>query len=110
MYDSNTGLTRDLSNADSPTTREDGSIVFAKPFQEDQPFQEFLDYVVQQETDPDSLAPDSEVRYAQTRKISPTRTASLHDCPDMPRQRTTTSATSTCPSRRTCRETSPSPG
>ncbi|OIW29810.1 phospholipase A2 [Coniochaeta ligniaria NRRL 30616] len=53
-------------NADSPTTREDGSIVFAKPWQEDQPFPDFLDYVMRQETDPESLAPDSEVRYAQT--------------------------------------------
>lgn len=57
-----------VRNADSPTTREDGSVVFAKPHQEDQPFPEFLDYVIRQETDPESLAPDSEVRYAQTRK------------------------------------------
>lgn len=53
-------------NADSPTTRDSGSIVFAKPWQEDQPFPEFLDYVVRQETEPESLGPDSEVRYAQT--------------------------------------------
>lgn len=63
-------LTLDLRNADSPTTRDDGSIVFAKPWQEDQPFTEFLDYVVRQETEPESLGPDSEVRYAQTRKTS----------------------------------------
>jgi len=60
-----------LRNADSPTTREDGSIVFAKPWQEDQSFPEFIDYVVRQETDPESLPTDSEVRYAQTRKIFP---------------------------------------
>lgn len=68
MRISNRELTFDLRNADSPTTRDSGSIVFAKPWQEDQPFPEFLDYVVRQETEPESLGPDSEVRYAQTRK------------------------------------------
>lgn len=66
-------LTADTRNADSPTAREDGSTVFAKPWQEDEPFPEFLDYVARQETDPESLPPGSEVRYAQTRKVSDTR-------------------------------------
>ncbi|KAB5550980.1 cupin-like domain-containing protein [Coniochaeta sp. 2T2.1] len=57
-------------NADSPTTRPDGTIVFAKPAYEDQPFPSFLDYVVGQEKHASSSShsahPVSEVRYAQT--------------------------------------------
>ncbi|KAH8891360.1 Clavaminate synthase-like protein [Thozetella sp. PMI_491] len=52
-------------NADSPTDYDDGSAVFAKPCEEHQPFPSFLDYVIQQETDP-AFPRDSEVRYAQT--------------------------------------------
>jgi jumonji domain-containing protein 7 len=63
-------LTVEFRNADSPTVRDDGSIVFVKPYEEDMLLLDFLDYVVRQETDPESLAPDSEVRYAQTRKPS----------------------------------------
>ncbi|KAI9158802.1 Bifunctional peptidase and (3S)-lysyl hydroxylase [Paramyrothecium foliicola] len=40
-------------NADSPTLNaRDGATVFAKPHEEDQQFEEFLTYVIQQETDP----------------------------------------------------------
>lgn len=57
------------SNADSPTkSPKDGNTVFVKPHEEDQPFDQFLEYVVRQETDP-GFPTDSEVRYAQTRKI-----------------------------------------
>jgi jumonji domain-containing protein 7 len=45
--------------------RQDGETVFAKPHEEDQPFDQFFRYVVQQETDPD-FPVESEVRYAQT--------------------------------------------
>lgn len=47
------------------------SLVFAKPHYEDQPFEELLEYVARQETDPDFPA-DAEVRYAQTRKFDRT--------------------------------------
>ncbi|KAK3937647.1 JmjC domain-containing protein 7 [Diplogelasinospora grovesii] len=51
-------------NADAPTLHTDGSLVFAKPWEEEQPFPEFLDYVIAQETG--NLPERSEVRYAQT--------------------------------------------
>ena len=54
-------------NADAPTmspTHE--SLLFAKPHEESQLFEEFLDYIIGQETDPD-FPQDAEVRYAQTR-------------------------------------------
>ncbi|TXC09712.1 hypothetical protein FocTR4_00004764 [Fusarium oxysporum f. sp. cubense] len=54
------------SNADMPTVPSgEGSLVFAKPHYEDQPFEELLKYVARQDTDPD-FPPDAEVRYAQT--------------------------------------------
>lgn len=43
------------------------SLLFAKPHEEYQLFEEFLDYIIGQETDPD-FPQDAEVRYAQTRK------------------------------------------
>lgn len=49
-------------NADSPTRHTDGTLVFAKPWEEQQPIDEFLDYVIAQER----AAPAGEVRYAQT--------------------------------------------
>ncbi|KAK0613455.1 putative phospholipase [Immersiella caudata] len=51
-------------NADSPSQNSDGTLVFAKPWEEDQPFPSFLDYVIQQEKQPN--IPPGEVRYAQT--------------------------------------------
>ncbi|KAI5461073.1 putative phospholipase [Mariannaea sp. PMI_226] len=55
-----------FGNADAPTAHPDYKTpVFAKPHYEDQPFNEFLEYVVLHETDPD-FPPNSEVRYAQT--------------------------------------------
>jgi hypothetical protein len=56
------------SNADMPTVPPgEESLVFAKPHYEDQPFEELLEYVARQGTDPD-FPPDAEVRYAQTRE------------------------------------------
>ncbi|EXM35710.1 hypothetical protein FOTG_00132 [Fusarium oxysporum f. sp. vasinfectum 25433] len=53
-------------NADMPTVPPgEESLVFAKPHYEDQPFEELLEYVARQDTDPD-FPPDAEVRYAQT--------------------------------------------
>ncbi|RFU34941.1 hypothetical protein B7463_g1424, partial [Scytalidium lignicola] len=52
-----------LGNADSPTPDEDGNIIFVKPLEEQQPFGEFLDFVMNQEL---SGGPSGEVRYAQT--------------------------------------------
>ncbi|PKS10773.1 hypothetical protein jhhlp_002530 [Lomentospora prolificans] len=46
---------------------EDGSLVFAKPHEEEQDFEEFLDYVINQEKDPSS---QGEIRYAQTPRTS----------------------------------------
>jgi len=51
-------------NADSPTRNEEGEVVFVKPWEEMQPFDEFIDFVAHQE-----LAGGlEEVRYAQTRE------------------------------------------
>lgn len=51
-------------NADAPTLDADGNTVFAKPYEEDQPFEEFIDYLTKQELD--SSTDPGEVRYAQT--------------------------------------------
>ncbi|KFH46293.1 JmjC domain-containing protein-like protein [Hapsidospora chrysogenum ATCC 11550] len=53
-------------NADAPTfSPAHNGPVISKPCEEEQPFGEFLDYVIRQETDP-AFPPDAEVRYAQT--------------------------------------------
>ncbi|PSR81203.1 putative phospholipase [Coniella lustricola] len=52
-------------NADCPTLHPDGKLVFAKPWEEDQPFPEFLDYLQRQELDRSEFQ-SSEIRYAQT--------------------------------------------
>jgi hypothetical protein len=55
-------------NADAPTfSSHHETTVISKPHEEDQPFHEFLNYVIEQETKPD-FDKNSEVRYAQTRK------------------------------------------
>ncbi|KAK1995398.1 phospholipase A2 [Colletotrichum falcatum] len=51
-----------FGNADAPTERA-GNVVFAKPHEEDQDFEEFINYVINQERSRDTT---SEVRYAQT--------------------------------------------
>ena len=54
-------------NADSPAySAKHDCVLFAKPHEEEQPFDEFLDYVMKQESSPFD-ATDTEVRYAQTR-------------------------------------------
>lgn len=53
-----------VRNADAPTRTADGERVFAKPHEEEQDFEEFLDYVIAQEKNPSSTG---EIRYAQTR-------------------------------------------
>ncbi|CZR57379.1 related to phospholipase [Phialocephala subalpina] len=50
-------------NADSPTLNEEGELLFVKPHEEQQPFDEFVDYVSNQERSGDKTG---EVRYAQT--------------------------------------------
>lgn len=52
-------------NADSPVGFGDGTLKFVKPLEEDQLFEEFLDYVTSQEL---SHTPSGDVRYAQTRQ------------------------------------------
>ncbi|KAJ3534365.1 hypothetical protein NM208_g7565 [Fusarium decemcellulare] len=53
-------------NADMPTIPPgQDSLVFAKPHYEDEPFEELLEYVARQETDP-GFPSDAEIRYAQT--------------------------------------------
>lgn len=51
-------------NADAPTPGPSGASVFAKPWEEEQPFPVFLDYVIKQEKG--GLDAAAEVRYAQT--------------------------------------------
>ncbi|KAF8849871.1 phospholipase A2 [Acephala macrosclerotiorum] len=50
-------------NADSPTLNEEGELLFVKPHEEQQPFNEFVDYVANQER---TGGMTDEVRYAQT--------------------------------------------
>ena len=52
-------------NADSPTTNETGELLFVKPWEEQQPFEEFVDFVAYQELR--GKKDRREVRYAQTR-------------------------------------------
>lgn len=88
-----------LSNADAPTFSPTyGSKVISKPHEEEQPFSEFLDHVIRQETDP-AFPRDAEVRYAQTRQ--PTLSFSTCRCrPLLTRmarpQKTTISVMSMC--------------
>ncbi|KAJ6787551.1 hypothetical protein PWT90_00634 [Aphanocladium album] len=54
-------------NADAPTvSAAHNSLLFAKPHEESQPFEEFLNYIIGQEHDA-GFGQDAEVRYAQTR-------------------------------------------
>lgn len=60
-----------LGNADAPTfSPAHDKTVIAKPHEEEQSFDEFLDYVIRQELDP-AFPGQAEVRYAQTRGSSP---------------------------------------
>ncbi len=53
--------------ADAPTQGPDGELVFAKPWEHDEAFPKFLDFLMQQEKRQSTDA--SEVRYAQTREV-----------------------------------------
>ncbi|EHA55292.1 hypothetical protein MGG_08136 [Pyricularia oryzae 70-15] len=53
-------------NADAPTKLSDGSLVFAKPLEEDQAFGDFIDFVVRQEKNLANHDDEDEIRYAQT--------------------------------------------
>ena len=46
---------------------EDGEMLFVKPWEEEQEFGEFMDFVIEQEK---SGKVDGEVRYAQTRSLN----------------------------------------
>ncbi|TAQ85098.1 hypothetical protein B7494_g6582 [Chlorociboria aeruginascens] len=51
--------------ADAPTFTENGDLLFAKPWEEQQSFDEFIDFISVQELSP-SPSSSTEVRYAQT--------------------------------------------
>ncbi|KAE9372355.1 Clavaminate synthase-like protein [Stipitochalara longipes BDJ] len=51
-------------NADSPTRNKEGELVFVKPWEEQQRFSEFIDFISSQEKSGHNAV--SEVRYAQT--------------------------------------------
>ncbi|CAK7263176.1 hypothetical protein SEPCBS57363_000435 [Sporothrix epigloea] len=55
--------------ADAPTLGPEDEVIFAKPWEEEQAFPDFLDYVVRQEKG--QLDPSAETRYAQTREAPP---------------------------------------
>jgi peptidyl-lysine (3S)-dioxygenase / protease len=55
-------------NADAPTLDTHGNTVFAKPHEEYELFEDFIDYLTKQEID--SPSETHEVRYAQTRKYT----------------------------------------
>lgn len=101
-------------NADSPTRNEDGELLFVKPWEEQQPFDDFVDFVAKQEKEGrDHL----EVRYAQTRAFHVIPPSLLPFQISIPHsvlrkqliriQKTITSATSTLPSSPTSKKTSP---
>ena len=52
-----------------PESRPEPELVFAKPHEEDQPFEDFLAFLTRQELEPIASFPEGEreVRYAQTR-------------------------------------------
>lgn len=53
-------------NADSPTRNSDGELLFVKPWEERQDFEEFIDFVARQEKYGIDI---KEVRYSQTRML-----------------------------------------
>lgn len=53
-------------NADSPTRNKDGDLVFVKPWEEQQSFTDFVDFISEQEKSAKEEV--DEVRYAQTRE------------------------------------------
>ena len=62
----NRKLLRENRNADSPTKNKDGELLFVKPWEEQQSFSDFLDFISGQEKS--GQVEFEEVRYAQTRE------------------------------------------
>jgi jumonji domain-containing protein 7 len=54
-------------NADSPTEDNNGEVLFVKPWEEQQPFDNFVDFLTEQELSGVIVESIEEVRYAQTR-------------------------------------------
>jgi jumonji domain-containing protein 7 len=65
-------MVRGNRNADSPTRDEGGELLFVKPWEEQQPFDGFVDFVAKQELSGSHEV--EEVRYAQTRELPPPST------------------------------------
>ena len=61
-------MARGNRNADSPTWDKDGELLFVKPWEEQQPFDDFVDFIAKQELSGSQKV--EEVRYAQTRERS----------------------------------------
>jgi jumonji domain-containing protein 7 len=55
-------------NADSPTKSHNGELVFVKPWEEQQSFEEFINFISAQARSGAKLDSVQEVRYAQTRE------------------------------------------
>lgn len=58
-----------IRNADSPTRDRNGELLFVKPWEEQESFEKFVDFVVRQEKS--GAQHVEEVRYAQTREFPP---------------------------------------
>ncbi len=58
-------MLRGRRNADSPTRNKDGELLFVKPWEEQQPFLDLIDFISEQEKSGKEAV--TEVRYAQTR-------------------------------------------
>jgi jumonji domain-containing protein 7 len=85
-----------IRNADSPTRNKDGELVFVKPWEEQQIFSEFVDFVSEQEK---TGSPMAEIRYAQTRDSPPIHLFEEYSLTlYLEYKKTTTSAMSTPPS------------
>lgn len=48
---------------------DDGELIFVQPFEEQEPFDDFVNFVVNQEQSGKTVDEVNEVRYAQTRKL-----------------------------------------
>ena len=83
-----------IRNADSPTRNKDGELVFVKPWEKQQIFSEFVDFVSEQEK---TGSPMAEIRYAQTRDYSPVPLffSRIFTNPELEYKKTTTSAMNT---------------
>lgn len=51
-------------NADSPTKGEDGELLFVKPWEEQQSFENFIDFIIEQELSGVTLDTAKEVSYS----------------------------------------------